>query len=60
MNAYKKITKIVILTLMITTSMMIPVLSARNNNPNKWLGSPTYVLNIHGKKADWNANGDSI
>lgn len=58
MNAYKKITKIVILTLTIIMSMMMPVLAARNNNPNKWLGSPTYVLNIHGKKADWNANGD--
>lgn len=58
MNAYKKKTKIIILTMMIIIPMITPVLAAKNNNPNKWLGSPTYVLNIHGKKADWNANGD--
>ena len=31
---------------------------AGKTNPNKILGSPTYVLNIHGKKADWNGGGD--
>lgn len=36
----------------------VPVFARNNNNPNKLLGSPAYVLNIHGKKADWNANGD--
>lgn len=58
MNTYKKKTLTITLTLMIITTIISPVLAAKNNNPNKWLGSPAYVLNIHGKKADWNANGD--
>jgi hypothetical protein len=33
-------------------------LARGNNNPNKLLGNPAYVLNIHGKKADWNPSGD--
>ncbi len=33
-----------------------PVLSQGNNNPNKLWGAPTYVLNILGKKSDFNGD----
>lgn len=29
------------------------VSAGENNNPNKILGNPEYVLNILGKKDDW-------
>ncbi len=35
-----------------------PVLSGGNNNPNKLWGAPSYLLNILGKKADYNGNPD--
>ena len=58
MNSFTKKNVTIILTLAMILPVITPVIAAGNNNPNKWLGSPTYVLNIHGKKADWNANGD--
>jgi hypothetical protein len=44
--------------LMLSSATYLPTVRAGNNNPNKWLGSPSYVLNVLGKKADWSANGD--
>jgi hypothetical protein len=58
MNAIMKKTLTVILAIIMVLPVALPVIAGQNNNPNKWLGSPAYVLNIHGKKADWNANGD--
>jgi hypothetical protein len=50
------------LTMMVLSIMLIPSIASvnagGNNNPNKILGSPEFVLNIHGKKDDWNPNGD--
>ena len=47
-----------VLTLMMMTIMFVPSLAmvqaGGNNNPNKILGNPDYVLNILGKKDDWN------
>lgn len=37
---------------------ILPIQARGNNNPNKILGSPAFVLNILGKKDDWNPNGD--
>jgi len=54
---YKKGLAVVLLASLLAGIFIAPA-SAGNNNPNKWLGSPTYVLNILGKKADWSANGD--
>ncbi len=55
--AYKKGLTVILLASLLAGMIIVPA-SAGNNNPNKWLGSPTYVLNILGKKADWSANGD--
>jgi len=48
----------ILLAATLLASMIVLPAQAGNNNPNKWLGSPAYVLNILGKKADWSANGD--
>jgi hypothetical protein len=48
----------VVLAATLLASMIALPVQAGNNNPNKWLGSPAYVLNILGKKDDWSANGD--
>jgi len=39
-------------------SVALPVFSAGNNNPNKLWGAPSYLLNILGKKADFNGAPD--
>ena len=36
----------------------IPAVAQGNNNPNKLLGAQTYLLNILGKKFDWNGDPD--
>jgi hypothetical protein len=58
----KKITKIgsslVLLTLIVTMTFAVSVSAQGNNNPNKLHGSPVYVLNILGKKSDWNGGGE--
>jgi hypothetical protein len=58
----KKITKIgsslVLLTLIVSMTFGLSVSAQGNNNPNKLHGSPAYVLNILGKKSDWNGQGD--
>ncbi len=46
-----------VLSIMLVPSIMTAS-AGGNNNPNKVLGNPDYVLNIHGKKDDWNPNGD--
>jgi hypothetical protein len=49
----------VLLALLISmTFLAIAVQAQGNNNPNKLHGSPVYVLNILGKKSDWNGQGD--
>jgi hypothetical protein len=57
-----KITKIggslILLTLVISMTFTLSVGAQRNNNPNKLHGSPAYILNILGKKSDWNGGGD--
>lgn len=40
------------------TFLALSVDAQGNNNPNKLHGSPVYVLNILGKKSDWNGQGD--
>jgi hypothetical protein len=56
----KRKTKMVFtLTALITLqALIIPIYAGGNNNPNKILGSPEFVLNILGKKDSWNPNGD--
>ena len=58
----KKITKmgsiLVLLALMTSMTFAISVNAQGNNNPNKLHGSPAYVLNILGKKSNWNGGGD--
>lgn len=39
-------------------SVALPVFSAGNNNPNKLWGAPSYLLNILGKKSDFNGQPD--
>ncbi len=46
------------MTLLAVSAAAIPVLSQGNNNPNKLWGAPSYVLNILGKKADYNGAPD--
>jgi hypothetical protein len=48
-------------TLVIALGLILPALAysaaaAPNNNPNKLWGAPCYVLNILGKKSDYNGN----
>lgn len=58
MNEMKVKTGIIILT---TLVLLMPTLTisieASRSNPNKIHGSPEYVLNILGKKSDWNPQG---
>ena len=50
---------LVVLALSTSASMVISVnAQSGNNNPNKILGSPEFVLNILGKKDGWNPEGD--
>jgi hypothetical protein len=49
---------IVLLTLLTSMTLALSVQAKGNNNPNKLHGSPVYVLNILGKKTDWNGQGD--
>jgi hypothetical protein len=49
---------IVLLTLLTSMTLALSVQAQGNNNPNKLHGSPVYVLNILGKKSDWNGQGD--
>jgi len=39
-------------------AFVVPIQAEGNNNPNKILGSPAFVLNVLGKKDDWNPSGD--
>lgn len=39
-------------------TVALPAFSAGNNNPNKLWGAPTYLLNILGKKSDFNGQPD--
>jgi hypothetical protein len=46
------------LALVGTASMLIaPAVAQGNNNPNKLHGAPVYVLNLLGKKTDWQGQG---
>jgi len=47
---------LVCIVLAVMPVIAVPVLSQGNNNPNKLLGAQTYLLNILGKKADWNGD----
>ena len=47
---------VLFLALLMTVPFAVPVL-AGNNNPNKLMGAPTFVLNLQGKKADWSGGG---
>lgn len=49
---------VILLTLMVSMSLILTVGAQGNNNPNKLHGSPVYLLNILGKKSDWNGGGD--
>ncbi len=44
------------LAIIAVSAVAVPVLSQGNNNPNKLWGAPSYVLNILGKKADYNGS----
>lgn len=44
------------LALITASAIAVPVLSQGNNNPNKLWGAPSYLLNILGKKADFNGS----
>jgi len=48
----------VLTVLIILQALVTPIYAGGNNNPNKILGSPKFVLNILGKKDSWNPNGD--
>jgi hypothetical protein len=55
----KKILSIAALALAtIALSSTVLALAAGNNNPNKLWGAPSYLLNILGKKADYNGAPD--
>jgi hypothetical protein len=45
------------LTILLGVTFVVPVVAARNLNPNKLYGAPNYVLNLIGKKADWSGGG---
>lgn len=56
---YLAVSLFFILVLSTLASIAIPVNAQNgNNNPNKILGSPEFVLNILGKKDGWNPEGD--
>jgi hypothetical protein len=59
LNKPKSWTIFSVLTLVLVASLVVPVLSKPgngNNNPNKELGPQSYLLNILGKKWDWNGD----
>ncbi len=45
------------LAVVVAASFAIPVFAATNNNPNKILGAPSFVLNVIGKKDGWAGGG---
>ena len=45
-----------VLILASVATVAIPVQGKGNNNPNKLWGAQTYLLNILGKKSDWNGD----
>lgn len=47
----------VLMTVVILTTMVIPIFAAPNLNPNKLYGAPSYVLNMLGKKDGWAGGG---
>jgi hypothetical protein len=49
---------VVLVTLLVSMTFAVSVEAQGNNNPNKLHGSPVYVMNILGKKSDWNGQGD--
>lgn len=53
-----KTVTMLLVVLAVSSCLLVLPAGAANNNPNKIHGSPTYVLNILGKKSDWNAQGD--
>jgi hypothetical protein len=53
----KKMISILLMSIMLIPSIAM-VSAGGNNNPNKILGDPAFVLNVLGKKDDWAANGD--
>jgi hypothetical protein len=58
-KAFIKRISLFLLTILATATFLTLTVQAQgNNNPNKLHGSPVYVLNILGKKSDWNGQGD--
>jgi hypothetical protein len=56
----KTLSATILISMFLLSMFAAPVLAGGNNNPNKIWGAPNFVLNILGKKADWNGNpGDS-
>lgn len=50
---------LILITLILLTPTFVVATQARgNNNPNKILGSPEFVLNVLGKKDGWSPEGD--
>jgi hypothetical protein len=47
-----------LIALTLFSTLMMPIYAGGNNNPNKILGSPAFVMNILGKKDSWSPNGD--
>jgi len=50
----------IVMLVSVASAMMFPFSAGAqgNNNPNKLLGAPTYLLNILGKKSDWSGAPD--
>jgi len=46
----------ILLALVVSAIFAIPAAAQGNNNPNKLWGAQTYLLNILGKKFDWNGD----
>ena len=46
-----------LLALVMSMSLIVPVMAAKNTWPNKVLGNQFYTLNILGKKDGWDPNG---
>ena len=54
----KRIPILLIAVLTAAAFLTLTVQAQGKNNPNKLHGSPVFVLNILGKKSDWNGQGD--
>lgn len=52
---YSSLLNMLLLALVLAAPFAVPVL-AGNNNPNKLHGAQTYLLNMLGKKSDWNGS----